>query len=128
MKRNLRSKEELEAVRHRSPEVCVLAERLQAEVPGLEVHADGDGACVFKVYLPGRTGPYESFLWIYEPVDCSYVSWEHVPGLTDVCRRHFAHLVKNAANRNGSYVRDGAAVDEIVAAVRAFVGEATPAC
>ncbi len=126
MKRKHRTIEELDEILRRDSALQSLRDILPT-IDNVILQPDGKGACVFKTYLSGRTGPYESFLWLHTPFDKSYVCWEHQRGhAKDICQTLFAAHVKTPSNDNGSYLTNGVTVDEIICTVKQYARHCGP--
>ncbi len=125
MDRKIRSQEDLAAIRVKFPLILEVYDRL-LDLTGLEVTADGERTCVFKVYLKGRTEQYQGFLWMHEELANSYVCWEHQGELKEKCRTIWSGHVKDHKNSNGSYLTDAADVETIVRLVKKYLALTTP--
>lgn len=83
----------------------------------LEVYADGEQSCVFKVYLRGRTGANEGFVRAKTPIDRTYIHWARQPAH---CKHVFAGLVREAGNTDGSQLRPGTTAEQLIEAIREY--------
>lgn len=126
MKRRHRTSEELREILDHDSSLQLLQDALP-KIDNVILRPDGEGASVFKAYLSGRTGPYESFLWLHTPFNKSYVCWEHQRGhAKEICQTLFAPLVKMPSNDNGSYLTDDVSVETITRVVEQYARHCGP--
>ena len=122
MKRQERSDEEFTQKLRGDSQLLALFDALKSD-ERLTIQADGTGSCVFKVYLRGQTGPKEGFLRAMTPLDQSYVDWYQQ---STECRDAFTSIVKRDTNKDGSQLRSGVSLDEVVQAVLRFAESVEP--
>ena len=112
MKRELRSTDEFRRTLEAHPNLQGLYVALTL-IKNVTVQHDGTGECLFKVYRPGHTGPYEAFLWVFQRLDKSYVQWAYQGEHTARCREVLSPIVKNPSNPDGSELRHDVDVETI---------------
>ena len=121
VKRQQRTDDEVREIFEQYPAVKQLYDEL-TRLDGICVQMDGKGECVFKVYLSGRTGPFESFLWVYKAIDKSQVGWAgQSSDLQNVCRKIWSGIVLSPSNVNGSQLKRDIGVRQIVEATRCYL-------
>ena len=113
MKRTLRTPDELFEIFDNAPTLGALYYSL-AGIENITVQPDGTGESVFKVYLTGRLGKFEAFLWVNRKLDKSYIQWLHQAELADRCRELWGDVVKNRDNPDGSELQSGIDTDSII--------------
>jgi hypothetical protein len=113
MKREHRPEAEFAGLLAEHQDIGDLHSKLEG-VPGLVCRPDGEGSCLFKVYLEGRLGPYESFLRVNKELHKSYVQWRHQGDLSEECRAQWGTVVKNRSNPDGSELDPKVDVETIV--------------
>ncbi len=121
VKRQQRTDDEVREIFGQYPDVKQLHDEL-TRLDGVCVQMDGKGECVFKVYLSGRTGPFESFLWVYKAIDKSQVGWAgQSSDLQNVCREIWSGIVLSPTNVNGSQLKRGVGVGRILETTRRYL-------
>lgn len=124
MKRKMRTEGDVRQVFDRYPDVARLYNEL-SRIDGITVQLDGNGECVFKVYLTGMTGPFESFLWVYKSIEKSQVGWSgQLPELREVCREIWSGAVLSPSNVHGSQLQRGVEIDLIVRIAKRYANVA----
>jgi hypothetical protein len=122
VKRKVHSDEELRQIFHDNLDL----DRLYRELDGLQnvvVLPCGSGSNVFQVYLPGRVGAYEAFLYVREPFDRSLVNWASQGELANVCRDLWGPFVKKPKNPNASQLRENVDIDDVLEKVKQYAAK-----
>ncbi len=128
MKRRTRTPDELKEILKQDLILQTLRDALQT-IENIEVHADGIGKCVFKVYITGRTGRHESFLWLHTPINENnklYAAWGDQP-VTDkaFCQSLWASYVKSP-QKGGSYLKSDVTIPTIIRVVEQYARHCYP--
>jgi hypothetical protein len=122
-KRRVRGAHELSLVLASSAELAELYDDVKA-VNGIRICADGQGSCIFKVYLVGSEEAFQGFLRVFRHAANgdvkAYVQWQHAES-PDICRKVWHDLVKSPANSDGSYLRPGVRNHTVVKRIREYV-------
>lgn len=119
--RRKRSNAEIETLLARHPDLKSLYDSIST-LDGIEIEPDGKKSSIFHVYLSGRQGRFQAFLWILTPLYRSYVQWAEQPD-PDGCRTIWKNMVKAANNPNGSELKN-TRVEAIVAVTKMYVSSA----